>query len=1063
MRRTTTQLALAGLILACRGGADPAPAPSRRIGGVVIGLAGSGLVLHSSIDAGPGEDLSVAGPGVFLFPTKAADGARYSVTVASSPASPWQACAVANGTGTVGDADVTVSVSCTTRRFAVGGLVSGLLGTGLIIQDGLGQELPLATDGSFLFAAPVESGSDFAVTVKSHPSAPWQTCSVAKGAGTVGAEDVTDVLVHCETNPYAVGGTASGLVGIGLVLHDGIDQELVLTANGAFVFPRLLPSGSSFAVAVKSHPSTPWQTCSVANGTGTVGAGDVNDVAVSCQTNRYTVGGMVNGLAGMSGLVLQNNGTDDLAILAEGSFAFATPAESGGSYQVTVKSQPAALRCSVANSNGTVGGAAVASVTVSCSVVVQAWEAPTVWGALWPDSPTLLQHAHFDGTALVEDKGITWTPVGSMPPQTESRAFPAGARWAAGPFEGTRYQATGGTDATLDQRLRRDMLVCAVIKPHYNPSVPLGDGREHIILAKGLQAQPPGTPAQAGAGWVLMQMHDMFCFHYQYLDGTTSRMKMAYTPTYFADRNHPDNGPLDPSYVVVCAGRDGDTLVSAANGYPDADAAFTFSVTGDLEVGAVPHPLTIGGYDTADPNHTFGGRVFETAIWAEPATRENIQAKMNAVLGLPAGARYTRNREGPWVFTGGLLDGAYHTAWRHGPRIDPARGFLFGLQGWNRLTYPDPTLNCLPDCSPADMTIGQRNPVVATGEDLSGEASPGVNLWTRSAGASIARDPSLRPPGDSGQAWADHVTLAPGASISRALGTFDAAGPIHAMLWIRPGTASGLLTIRTTRPDPATGMSDAILDLRTRATGWSRAWLEGLTTDGSTTAGTLFLENEGSSTIDFYAWGLDLTQIGGGGDLGDFDPGVAMYDWGAGDNLAMSGHGRYPVDVLELVRVPTSTAQTGFCLSVDAQPPPGLPWNAPFARNRALVGWVSEAGAGAVSILMEGTAARGSAPRRLCFSVAGGGSVCGEPPSWPAGSRHSVTGCASPSGTLRLYLDGVPAGTQSASAPPDLAAGHVLVGNAAIPAAYTSSIPWHGYVSKALVCPDTGVTPSGCR
>ena len=46
-----------------------------------------------------------------------------------------------------------------------------------------------------------------------------------------------------------------------------------------------------------------------------------------------------SGLTG-SGLVLQNNGGDDLAISANGSFIFTTPITNGASYAVTVKSQP---------------------------------------------------------------------------------------------------------------------------------------------------------------------------------------------------------------------------------------------------------------------------------------------------------------------------------------------------------------------------------------------------------------------------------------------------------------------------------------------------------------------------------------------------------------------------------------------------------------------------------------------------------------------------------------------------------------------------------------------------
>lgn len=69
-----------------------------------------------------------------------------------------------------------------------------------------------------------------------------------------------------------------------------------------------------------------------------------------------------------SGLVLQNNGGDDLAVTSNGSKTFATRLADGAPYAVTVKTQPNMLRqtCSVSSGSGTVAGAAVTSVTVDC-------------------------------------------------------------------------------------------------------------------------------------------------------------------------------------------------------------------------------------------------------------------------------------------------------------------------------------------------------------------------------------------------------------------------------------------------------------------------------------------------------------------------------------------------------------------------------------------------------------------------------------------------------------------------------------------------------------------------
>ena len=82
----------------------------------------------------------------------------------------------------------------------------------------------------------------------------------------------------------------------------------------------------------------------------------------------YTIGGSVSGLEG-SGLVLQNNAGDDLAITANGDFTFLTAIDDGSSYDITVLNQPDGPGeiCSVTNNNGLVSGENVSDVGVTCS------------------------------------------------------------------------------------------------------------------------------------------------------------------------------------------------------------------------------------------------------------------------------------------------------------------------------------------------------------------------------------------------------------------------------------------------------------------------------------------------------------------------------------------------------------------------------------------------------------------------------------------------------------------------------------------------------------------------
>jgi hypothetical protein len=190
---------------------------------------------------------------------------------------------------------------------------------------------------------------------------------VSNGSGTVGNGNVTTVAVSCSTSDFTVGGSVGGLAGSGLVLQNNGGDNLSIGADGGFTFPTGVPSGAPYNVTVAVQPSGPTQSCTVENGSGVVGGENINNVAVSCVTTEFSVGGTVSGLTGTD-LILQNNGADDLAIASDGSFTFATSVPTGMGYNVTVLQQPAnpLQTCTVVNGVGTVNGADVATVEVSC-------------------------------------------------------------------------------------------------------------------------------------------------------------------------------------------------------------------------------------------------------------------------------------------------------------------------------------------------------------------------------------------------------------------------------------------------------------------------------------------------------------------------------------------------------------------------------------------------------------------------------------------------------------------------------------------------------------------------
>ena len=337
---------------------------SFRIGGSVSGLQGDGLVLRNS----DGETLAIASNGNFFFSNTHASATQYQVTVQTPPNDPSQTCTVGNGSGTVGSGDVrNVRVTCATNTFAVGGTVSGLMGQGLVLSNNGGNNLSVGADGAFAFTQELASGASYNVTVAAQPSNPSQACSVGSGSGNVGDGAVTSIVVNCSTSNFTVGGSVDGLAGSGLVLQNNGGDDLQVGAGGSFTFATAVPSGAPYNVIVAAQPTGPAQVCTVTNGSGVVGGGQVTSIQVSCMTTEFSIGGTVSGLNG-SGLVLQNNGADNLAIATNGPFVFPTSLPTGTPYNVTVATQPGGPTqiCLVVNSIGFVDGANVTNVDVSC-------------------------------------------------------------------------------------------------------------------------------------------------------------------------------------------------------------------------------------------------------------------------------------------------------------------------------------------------------------------------------------------------------------------------------------------------------------------------------------------------------------------------------------------------------------------------------------------------------------------------------------------------------------------------------------------------------------------------
>jgi hypothetical protein len=337
---------------------------SYNLGGSISGLTAGVLELAD----GPSTVVVSAPATSFAFGGVLTGGAPYAIRVQTQPSG--LTCSLLNATGNAATADVTnVAVTCSAQAYTVGGTISGLSQAGLVLANGADTINVPAGATTFIFAQKVASGGGYAVTVQSQPTG--ENCTVANGSGTMGAGNVTNVAVTCVASDYTLSGTISGLTASGLVLANGSATVSPAANASNFTFGAVLTAGSNYAVTVQTQPAG--LTCSVSNGSGTAGAANVTNVAVTCSSLSYTLGGTISNLTA-SGLVLSNNGTDTLSVPANAtSFQFNQPVAYTSRYAVGVATQPTGMTCSVANGTGTMPAANVTNVNVTCSASAQAY------------------------------------------------------------------------------------------------------------------------------------------------------------------------------------------------------------------------------------------------------------------------------------------------------------------------------------------------------------------------------------------------------------------------------------------------------------------------------------------------------------------------------------------------------------------------------------------------------------------------------------------------------------------------------------------------------------------
>ena len=279
-------LVLAAICLSgCGGGVSGGFSATHTIGGSISGLASSGLVLT---DNGADSLMVPSGAITFTFAQALTAGSTYDVTVATQPSG--ETCTVASGTGTVTGNVTTVSVTCAAgASYAVGGTVSGLTASGLVLQLNGANDLSIASGAStFTFPTVLRSGAAYTVTEEMPPSG--ETCTVASSTGTI-LGNVTNVSVSCSAlaTAYTISGSIAGLTASGLhVQFYSAGQSLSVAAGATTYTYTEVPPGTNVALSILTQPD--WQTCAPSSSdySGVINA-DLTGENLTCVAANATV------------------------------------------------------------------------------------------------------------------------------------------------------------------------------------------------------------------------------------------------------------------------------------------------------------------------------------------------------------------------------------------------------------------------------------------------------------------------------------------------------------------------------------------------------------------------------------------------------------------------------------------------------------------------------------------------------------------------------------------------------------------------------------------------------
>ena len=237
--------------------------------------------------------------------------------------------------------------------------ISGTNTTGATLVA-TGSSVSNTITGSSSFSLKAKPGDRLTITATKQ----GHICSLNGTTINPISTDVTNLSITCTPLQYSLKVTISGLMGSTTVgLSNGTDSLISGNSTAAKTLSALVSYGATYNALVSTQPIG--QTCTIANGNGTMATSDIT-LSVSCVPNNYTVGGTASG--NTSPITALNNSGNAITAAINGSFTF-TPQSYGSTYSVTISPQPTDQVCLVFNNWGNVGTSNITNVTITCSQI----------------------------------------------------------------------------------------------------------------------------------------------------------------------------------------------------------------------------------------------------------------------------------------------------------------------------------------------------------------------------------------------------------------------------------------------------------------------------------------------------------------------------------------------------------------------------------------------------------------------------------------------------------------------------------------------------------------------